>query len=91
MLRTPRLAGTVRIVAERLAERPARQTRGPRYPWALWLDGDTWKLRRRKDFAVTPRSFARAAYAAGRRHGVTVHVNSPDRDTAVLWTDDGHG
>ncbi len=47
-------------------------TRGARYPWDEWLDGDIWALETGKDFGMNAENFRAQVYIAAKNRGMTV-------------------
>jgi hypothetical protein len=75
------------LVATKLNDFPSRKRRS-KYPWAEWLDGSTWKLRRGEDFQTTGESMrataVKAAQAAGKNIRTQVTTDQDGTEVLVL-------
>ena len=45
-----------------------------KYPWHIWLDGNTWALHHEVDFHVDPVSMRTMVYHKARRSGLRVQT-----------------
>lgn len=57
-------------MAERIKSYESRIGRPPVYPWAEWMDGSAWRIKRGEDFEIEPALMAQAIRVHGRRNGV---------------------
>jgi hypothetical protein len=62
--------------------RKPRKTKG--YPWEKWTDGKIRRLKRGRDFEVSPNSFQRIVWETARRRGLNVQTQIEDDDTVVI-------
>ena len=58
-----------------------------RYPWGLWLDGQTWRLTRGIDFQVDVPSMRTTVYNAGRARGLKVRTTAENGTCIVIRAD----
>lgn len=68
-------------MAERIDNLTRRPPRPAIYPWAEWLDGSAWRIRRGEDFEVSAESMAAQIRIRAAREGRTVYARCPDGDT----------
>lgn len=57
-----------------------------KYPWADYMNGCKWQLKRGVDFDqdLRVRSLQSAASMYAMRHGIRIRTNIPDEDTFVI-------
>lgn len=58
--------------------------RGNSYPWDEWLNGDTWELKRGRDFHVDFKNFRHAAYSHAKYHGFKIRTRVITKDEVLL-------
>lgn len=61
-----------------------KRGRSPKYPWEIWFDGNTHRLKQGVHYeADSPKSFRSTVYSAGERMGVKVITKIIDGDLHV--------
>jgi hypothetical protein len=68
------------FVAERISSLSPSRSGRPLYPWAEWMDGSAWRIRRGEDFVPPALSMATTLRSQAHRRGVSVTVRL-DGDT----------
>jgi hypothetical protein len=61
-------------MAEQVASMPTLG-RSPRYPWATWLNGQTWRLTKGEDFKTEAENFRAQVYIAAKARGLAAHTS----------------
>lgn len=68
-------------MAERIEPLKVRPGRAQRYPWAEWMDGSAWRIKRGVDFDSAAPAMRSVITAAASRRGVRVKTTVPDDET----------
>lgn len=55
-----------------------------KHPWAKWMNGSTWRLRRGEDFTCTMKSFRVLIYRRAKEAGLHVHISEREADAFVI-------
>jgi uncharacterized protein YlaN (UPF0358 family) len=61
-------------MAKVIAEFTDHRTRGGKYPWAEWLDGQIWRLERGVDFTCSLTLIRQKIYQQSLQHGGSATV-----------------
>ena len=72
-------------MARTVKEMPA-STRGSKYPWGDWFDGQVWELTPGKDFDCNVDSMRQQAYQAAGAAGVSVTTRERDEKLYIQTT-----
>tara|TARA_B100000073_G_scaffold196165_1_gene162501 strand:+ start:671 stop:910 length:240 start_codon:yes stop_codon:yes gene_type:complete len=62
-----------------------------KYPWADWMDGQIYKIKRGEDFTATTKVMRQQIYAAAKNHGKSVRSTSTATEIIFQATEESSG